>query len=266
MSQKTQWSFYDPESKMKTEVMSLDAAQMTILKMRTKDVNRFLAWCSEWTNWRKLSEYIAEENSEFAGLTVMMKMAPAVEDDALINKNLKLQTVDEKTQKEIESSYSAVQLKEQKLSEVFQNTGEQFDGDSFDSQKVKKTQLNFSSLTKNPVGQNPSAAKTFKLELVMMSKKGTMFKALAHNVSLTGTFCEKIVPFDFQDTEFDLMVVNNLSADPKLQKVRIKAVITITNGSQYIEFKFKKEDEKSLLKNSLTLYVQELEKAKKLAG
>lgn len=97
------WCFYDPQSKMKTEAMTSDQAQLAIMKMKSKDIKNLFVWRSDWPTWKKLSDFIQSTDSPFSAMTNLMNSSSQGKNQS---SPIKMKPADLKTQKEVEKTIS----------------------------------------------------------------------------------------------------------------------------------------------------------------
>lgn len=93
MSDSVKWCFYDPQTKTKTADLATDEAQMTILKMRPKDINSFYFSRSDESNWKPLKMLMTSSASPFAGLA-LLAIGTDKTDSSQVNSKLKMQPVE----------------------------------------------------------------------------------------------------------------------------------------------------------------------------
>lgn len=240
MTEDLKWCFYDPESKMKTDVLSTDEAQMVILKMRVRDMNKFYVWRADWSAWKPLNQFMSSAKSPFSSLTMLTAIPTPAPHEPVVNPKIKMISVDLETQAEIEKTFSNVSL------------GENSD------ETVTVATPNFKNIAKTNSSKNDGQ----KIELVLMTKKGHVLRSIAKDISLSGSYCEKYIPSEFHENNFEVVIINTLSKDPHISKLKLNAQITIVKNSPFVQFVFKKDEEKNLLNQSLSFYLRELEKIK----
>lgn len=203
MSEQVKWCFYDPETKTKTADLATDEAQMTILKMRPKDINRFYFSRSDETSWKPLKMLMTSSASPFAGLALLTNTTDKAESTA-VNPKIKMQAVDQNTQDEIERTFTNSCISTQKTLAV----------------------ANF----KKP--------NTKTIDLVLMNKHGMIFRATAVNPTPEGSLCDKVIPTHFHNTVVDLVIINSAATNKYFEKIKISAKVLTTGNGQYLEFIF----------------------------
>lgn len=215
MNEQVRWCFYDPETKAKTADLPTDEAQMTILKMRPKDINRLYYSRSGEHSWKPLKLLLSSSASPFAGLTMLTAMTNQA-DHSVANANLQMQPVDKNTQDEIERTFT---------------------NSCIDTQKTLTAHFN------KPTPQT--------IDLVLMNSRGMIFKTTAVNPSAQGTQCDKEIPPQFQNTMLDIVVINSIATNKFFEKIMIQGKVIHKSKIQYLEFSFSSESIRSQLIASL---------------
>jgi hypothetical protein len=268
------WVLYDPTKETQSEKLTTEEAQFILLRLKTKLINDFLIWREDWPKWKKLNAYLESEDSPF-----MSMISSGTPDSSTDKKNekspvamspAKVETV-EKVRASFE--FSDVQIKEIGMNEVFrQNNNQQFDGDQFSAEQSsaeghqtaaasnKGTNLDFKSLNKNTAFGKRSSDDKYKIELLLIHPKGGMFRTSAKDISLTGTFCEKIIPAEFHTGTFDVIIINNFISDDDYKRLTLKGSIVVTDARTYIKYVSPTEEQKNKLRAGLDYYVRSLKK------
>lgn len=215
MADTGKWCFYDPETKTKTADLATDEAQMTILQMRPKDINRFYYSRSGENSWKPLKMLMTSSASPFAGLAMLTSGSDKSESPA-VNPKLKMQSVDKSIQDEIERTFT---------------------NSCIDAQKTLAVEF-----------KKPS---TKSIDLVLMNKQGMIFRASAVNPSPEGSLCDKIIPAQFLNTAVDIVVVNPKAVNKYFEKIKIHGKVSTSSNAQYIEFSFSSDAVRSQLIESL---------------
>lgn len=255
------WVLYDPNKKTQTEKLSQEEAQLTLMKMRTREVNHFLIWRSDWPKWKRLKEFIDLDSSPF--MSTFMDIDKEKQNSQQ-QSSLKMKPVDAETESVIKASFSDVKLEEVKLSNVV-SAGEQFfDSDQLANKKSGVSAgLNFKGLNKtNMLSNKGSEEDKYKIELLLINPREIMFRTFAKDISLSGTFCERIIPDDFHHSDFDLVIINKFIADNQFNRVTLKAKLIITGNSLYIEYLPMAQAQKEALRAMLEYYVRSQKKVR----
>lgn len=201
MNEQVKWCFYDPATKTKTADLATDEAQMTILKMRPKDINSFYFSRSDESSWKPLKMLMTSSASPFSGLALLTNMSDKAE-QAKVNTKLKMQPVDQDTQDEIERTFT---------------------NSCIDAQKTLAAS-NFKKPT----------AKT--IDLVLMNKQGMIFRASAVNPTPEGSLCDKVIPTHFHNSVLEVVIINSQATNKYFEKIKISGKVVTTGNGQYLEF------------------------------
>lgn len=252
------WVLYDPKNKTQTEQLSTEQAQFSLMKMKTKEINNFLIFKSDWEKWQKLRDFLTSENSPFMS-TFFGKSNAVEEPDA--PSSIPMKPVDQETEKKIQASFSNVTLEEVDLSKMSTSDQSQFDGDQLSAESDVKSTISFKGLdSKTAFGKSNSQEDKYKIELLLIHPKGTMFRTIARDISLSGTFGDKIVPDEFHHTVFDLVVINNFIPDAQYKRLNLKAKVQITDAAVYLQFNGMSDLQKQSLRSILEYYVRSQKK------
>ena len=139
-----QWIFYDSMSKTQSNSITTEEAQLAIFKMKPKDRSRFLVWTSGWSNWQSLDLFLKSEQTYFITHFAMTTQNEKTVKQFNQENALEMNSVDEKTHKEITQSFSGVTIGED-VAHLEPELGKnQFDGDDLTSADFsKKPEINF---------------------------------------------------------------------------------------------------------------------------
>ncbi|MBY0554996.1 hypothetical protein K2P97_10745 [bacterium] len=252
------WILYDPRNKTQTEQLSTEQAQFSLMKMKTKEINNFLIFKSNWDKWQKLRDFLTSDNSPFMS-TFFGKSSSSEEVDT--PSSLAMKPVDKETEKKIQASFSNVTLEEVDISKMSSGGQQQFDGDQLNTESDVKSTVSFKGLdSKTAFSKSNSPEDKFKIELLLIHPKGAMFRTIARDISLSGTFADKIVPDEFHHTVFDLVIINNFIPDAQYKRLNLKAKVQITDSAVYLQYSGMTEPQKQNLRSILEYYVRSLKK------
>lgn len=76
----------------------------------------------------------------------------------------------------------------------------------------------------------------FKIEVLIFIPNGKTLKSFSKNISLTGTLIEDNIPFDFQNKNFDIVLLNRFEKDPKLARLTLKGKVVGQGTSRRVAF------------------------------
>lgn len=257
MGTETKWVFFDKLSKLQSKIMNLEEAQFAILKMRSKDWERFYIWSTGWENWQILKVYLNSDQKNF------MTTFTATEMDEVTLKTtvrdvLELKPASEKTKKEITKSFSSIKLDEETATEFKAKKFEKnYTGDEITWSKVKKPDVDFSKINAKNKYDERSPRHELKIEVLLIDKKGRTFRSSSKNISLSGALLEKNVPVDYSQSEFDAVIVNKYAKDQKLARVTVKAIVSGDGLTSRIKFQNLSDQQKNSLRTLLTEYLRQ---------
>jgi hypothetical protein len=252
------WILYDPRNKTQTEKLTTEAAQFSLLKMKTKEINNFLIWRTDWEKWQKLLDFLTSDSSPFMS-TFFGKSNTAEEDDSEPSK-ISMKPVDKDIEKKIQASFSNVSLEEVDVSKM-KAISQQFDGDQLSADESIKSDLSFKGLNKKTAfAKSNSQEDKYKIELLLIHPKGSMFRTIAKDISLSGTFAEKIVPEEFHQSTFDLIIINNFIPDTQYKRLSLKTNVKILASSIFLEFAPMIDAQKENLRAILEYYIRSSKK------
>ncbi len=251
MNSSAQWVLFDPEKNQKTEIMSTEDMQFSLLKLKTRHIERFLIWSSHDENWRNLRVFLDSDQSPFMKTFLLIGQNRKKRQEESDEHTVKMSEVTETDKESILNSYSTVELSDSKTPATSTSLGQkQFDGDTINL-NVEQIKIDFKSLQKNEKNN-------FKIEALLSTKKGHLFKTSFCNISLNQAESEKLVPSEFLNTEFDVLIINNFIPDPQLSRVKVKGTITQSDATQMVVFSFEKAETKQTLKSLLSYYLKKL--------
>lgn len=253
------WVLYDPIKKEQSEELSTEETQFILLRLKTKFINNFLIWRDDWDKWKKLNDYLASDDSPF------MSTFGSTPDDGHVNEKsapLKMNPADENTISRVRASFSDVTVGEANPRDVLASKVEDFDPDHIDASKIGNAKnVDFKTLKKSAAPFSTNALDNkYKIELLLIHHKGQMFRTTAKDISLTGTFSDRIIPGDFFDSLFDLIIINNVIKDDEFKRITLKSKIEVTGSAVYIKYLSPTDEEKNALRASLDYYTRAIKK------
>ena len=266
------WVLYDPTKETQSDKLTTEEAQFILLRLKTKFINDYLIWREDWPKWKKLNLFLESDESPF--MNIIANRASDSGSDKKIEKSpVKMSPANKETVENVRTSFefSDVQIKELGMNEIFGTTNNQpFDGDQFSADQATleqdknsadaKPDLDFKSLNKQTAFGKRSADDKYKIELLLIHPKGGMFRGSAQDISLTGTFCEKIIPSEFHNCTFDVIIINNFINDDDYKRLTLKGNVVITDSRAYIKYLNPTDEQKNILRAGLDYYVRSLKK------
>lgn len=263
------WIFYDTFAKTQSKPLTQEEAQTAIFKMRPVDIERFYIWTTGWSNWQALKSYMESDQKNFVSTFIVSKRGEetikAVFREVVENTHTSF-TV----KKEDSVSFSNIRLNEDTVRHVVNEMQSKqkekiahFDGEEITWSNIQKPEMDFSRIRNAPM-ENRSTRHELKIEVLLISPKvGKTFRSRSKNISLTGTMLEDNIPFDYYDTVFDVVVINNYTKDPQKSRVKLAGKTVAAEGlSARIQYVNVTEVQKKSLENLLQDYIN-LQKTKK---
>ena len=166
-----------------------------------------------------------------------------------------MKTVEPREALKIHSTVSDINTNIVEVKDLVLKSKKQFDGDDLgkDSSEPLLT-LNFSSLSASNAFKKRNTEDKYKIELLLIHPRGQTFRTTAKDISLTGTYNERIVPIDFHDGIFELIIINNLISHGIERQIRVASRILSHDGIPYIEYVKPNVYQLNLLKKVLSDY------------
>ena len=247
----TIWVLFDPEKESQSEQLTLQEAQFVIQRLKPRQVNSYLIWRNEWPKWRKLNDFLTSSESPFVDTSNTIFAANVDEK----TKTLVMNPVSTAAAFKIQHSLSKINTNIVEIKDLVGKKKKQFDGDDVDAETTNTgINLNFSSLTASTAFSKRNNEDKFKIELLLMHPKGHIFRSTAKDISLTCAYNERIIPAEFHNVVFDLVIINNLVEDHELKRLSFKGKIGIQDGLTTIEFVNPPAEQTQLLRLSLKEY------------
>ena len=270
MSKKVLWVFYDTLSKTQSNPIPTEDAQMSILKMRPQQIERFLIWTAGWESWKHLKEYLESNQKNFVSTFTIpipktrFETATAVIKEIIGNiQPVKSQT--NSTRKEVTRSYSNIHLNDDTFSQIDKQEPTfgitDFNGNEASYDNIQKSTLDFSKINNRFQRRRQ---KELKIEVLLINTKGKTFRSRSKNISLSGSFLEDTIPFDYYGTKFDVVIVNTQSEDQSKSRIKLSGTIKDNNSAltHRLHFCDMTANQKETLKSLLEDYLETQKKHK----
>lgn len=276
------WVFYDAESGNETKPMSVVQAQMLLLQLKMKDLNKFFIWTPGWPEWQCLADYLKTDQKYFAMVQPPRPEATSHRKNIATTKVLDLDktktaitnvgsTTKSTKKKKGDADFTQIIIgtpqKQEKIDYGYYHndfTGDQLSLDDLNKVKPLKTE----TITHTDVEDDRRRAirHNFKLEIVLINKEGS-FRTFSKNISATGTLLEDAIPKSFLNKPFDLVIINRFEPNPQKARLLFKANIVgdLTNPRRLM-FVNVEDSMLSRLEALLTAYVHYQQAMKKQTG
>ena len=248
------WILFDPSRETQSEKLTTEQAQFAIERLKEKYLNRYLIWNTAWIKWKQLNEFLRSENSPFTSNYNSLS-----DNDVNLEyektKTLMMKTVEPREALKIHSTVSEVSTNIVEVKDLVFKNKKQFDGDDIvDKGSNTLLNLNFSSLTTSNAFRKRNTEDKYKIELLLIHPRGHTFRTTAKDISLSGTYNERIVPLDFHDGIFELIIINNLIISGSSRQISMTSRILSHDGVPYIQYVRPNVYQLNLLKKILSEY------------
>ena len=231
------WILFDPKRETQSERLTTEDAQFAIQRLKNKYLNRYLILNSTWTKWKQLNEFLRSEDSPFTNnYNSLADTENPLEYEK--TRTLLMKLVKPREALKIHSTISEINTNIVEIKNLVPKSKKQFDGDdlSMDDAEEPPLNLNFSSLSASSAFRKRNTEDKYKIELLMMHRKGLIFRTTAKDISLTGTYSERIVPNDFHSGEFEMIIINNLIEKGEHKQIKIKCRVIFHDGITYVQY------------------------------
>jgi len=267
------WIVYDSETDKKTKPMSLVQTQMMLLTLKVRSLHKFHIWTPGWEKWIPLAEFLSSNQKYFVQA---QPPEPLLNREKLKKSNSNID--DEKTVKtpgpgksKNESRYTDVVPAEDLRKADYGYFYNEVNGDDLTLSglpgKPSMDILVSRSALGSPKDRRITPRHDFKIEAVLLTKKGTSFRTHSLNISLTGTLLEDEIPKDFIQRPFEMILVNKFEKDPRKCRVHLtgKIIGDIQDPRRLV---FLEQDEDTLMKLGKLIndYTTQSNRVKKNAG
>jgi hypothetical protein len=241
------WVIFDAATNKKTKPMSIVQTQMMILTLKVRNLHQYHVWTPGWTEWQPLTQFLS------GGQKYFIQAQPP---EPLINREKK--KVSDVTVKihSLDSEkpfYTSVVAPENLQKSDYGYYYNEFNGDDLTLSGLPEKPSVEIVISRGELGspkdRRISVRHEFKIEAVLLTKKGTSFRTHSKNISLSGTLLEDEIPKDFVHRPFEMILVNKFEKDPRKNRVHLKGKI-IGDISDPRRLVFLEQDEETALKLS----------------
>lgn len=226
------WVIFDAKNNKKTKPLSVVQMQMMILSFKNRDLPQFHIWTPGWAEWIPLSQYLASEQKYF----VQAQPPEPVMEKTQVNEFLNSVKASLKPEPSEQVTASGVRrYTEISPAEDVSNKTDY----GYYYNEFRGDDLTLSGLPEKPgveiiLSQQSMASQKdrrmsprhdFKIESILITKKGNSFRSYSRNISLTGTLLEDEIPKDFFNRPFELILINKFESDPRKNRVHLSGRI-----------------------------------------
>lgn len=271
------WILLDNLTKIQSQPISSDELQSAISRLPTHEFTRYFLWTSGWQNWQPLNEYL-ESDQKTLSVAVhsptevksskQQSSTPTQHNSALISQEKTLTQTkldfasDSQDTVHVEKSMTDATLSDySKHNHIKQPVHNDYDSELISTKAPTVNHINFKNI--NDPYRNRSERHEFKIEIILISKKNKTFRSFSKNISLTGSLLEEVIPIDFHDDQFDLVVVNRNPTNTLNSRVQLRAEVIKNEGlTQRLTFINVSQVQKQRLKDLLNDYITQQKKLK----
>lgn len=249
------WLLFDPNRETQSEKLTTDEAQLAIEHLKSKYLNRYLILNSEWTKWKQLNEFLRSQESPFTNNYNRLSDYGNTSIEYEKTKTLLMKLIEPREALKIHSTVSDINTNIVEVKDLVPKSKKQFNGDDLEKDaKEPLLNLNFSSLSLSSSFKKRNNEDKYKIQLLLIHPLGHTFRTTAKDISLTGTFNERIIPNDFHFGLFDLIIINNLAGAGEQKQIRLSSRIVSNDGVIYIQYEKPNAYQLQILRKVLTEY------------
>jgi len=215
------WVLFDSLKNKKTKPLSIVQAQMMLLTFKVRDLHHYYIWTPGWSEWQPLPQFLSSDQKYFV---------QAQPPEPLLRKEIRKEN--EVSLKRAEDSlgsehrYTQIVPAEEDLKKIdYGYYYNEFRGDDLTLSGIpdKPSIEIFVSRSDlgSPKDRRVSPRHDFKIEAILVTKKGFSCRSHSRNISLSGTLLEDEVPKDFLHKPFEVILVNKFEKDPRKNRVHL---------------------------------------------
>lgn len=233
------WIIFDSALGKKTKPLSVVQAQMMILTFKVRNLHSYHIWTPGWEEWQPLTQFLSSGQKYFVQAQppepLLQKEKQKISDVTVKIRTMDLEDPEVTQAKAIETSlrtnpfYTKVVAPEDLKKMDYGYYYNEFSGDDLTlSGLPTKPSVDIvisRSELGSPKDRRAAPRHDFKIEAVLLTKKGTSFRTNSQNISLTGTLLEDEIPKDFFHRPFEMILVNKFERDPRKSRVHLTGKI-----------------------------------------
>lgn len=259
MSEKI-WVIYDNMVKIKSQPLSEEQVQMSILRMNEKDWGRFLIWKKGWENWQPLEKFLKSGEADFLLSSKKKDLSSSSMSEKTVKQAISKNIDPNKSKKKqhektITKSMTRIRP-EGEWTKTHRLESVTFDADDLDLSNIKTPQtLDFKKASSSNNYRERAERHELKIEILLALSNGKTFRSYSKNISLTGTILADHIPTEFYTSVFEVIVVNKYSRDFKKSRVALKGTTTGHGLTSRIQFEKISDDQKQRLTDLLEEYL-----------
>jgi hypothetical protein len=223
------WVIFDSGKNRKTKPLSLVQAQMMILTIKARELRHFYIWTPGWPEWASLPNFLSSAQKYF--VPTQPPEPPSLKelqrDTTQLIKSVASSLKIDKLEETLATTqrYTQVVASEELPKIDYGYYYNEFSGDDLSLSGipdkpsieivVSRSQLG------SPRDRRANPRHDFKIEVILLSKKGTSFRTYSRNISMTGTLLEDEIPKDFFHKPFEMILINKFERNPQKNRVHL---------------------------------------------
>ena len=256
------WALFDPNRETISGELSTEEAQLAIASLKSKYLNRYLIWNGDWTNWKLLNEFLRSSECPFTDYSNSLEDNKDNNIEFEKTKALFMKSVEPRKSLRIQSTVSEMNTNIVELKSLVFKSKRQFDGDDLVLENTNSSlNLNFSSLSISNPFKKINITDKYKIQLLLIHPQGHIFRTTAKDISISGAYAERIVPQEFHNGIFNIIISNNLLATGQRKQICLNCKVVSHDGSVYLQYVKPNIDQFGLLRSILSDYRDVFESA-----
>lgn len=233
------WIIYDAALEKKTKPLSVVQAQMMILTFKVRNLHNYYIWTPGWQEWQPLTLFLTSGQKYFVQ-TQPPEPLIHKEKQKVSEVTVKINTLEpDENQGPISQSgdpslrtnpfYTNIVPPENLKNTDYGYYYNEFTGDDLTLSGVPARPSVDIVISRSELGsprdRRAAPRHDFKIEAILLTKKGASFRTHSRNISLSGTLLEDEIPKDFFHRPFELILVNKFERDPRKSRVHLTGKI-----------------------------------------
>lgn len=267
------WIIFDAESNKKTKPMSVIQAQMMILTFKVRNLHQYYIWTPGWEEWISLPQFLGSNQKHFVQAQPpepLLNKEKQKKTSHPLNEEITKKLVEEKTSR-TDPHYTRVVPEENLRNMDYGYYYNEVNGDDLTLSGAPEKPSVEIFISRNEGGSPKDRRLTprhdFRIEAILLTKKGTSFRTYSKNISLTGTLLEDEMPKEFIHRPFEMILLNKFEKDPRKSRVHLTSkIIGDISDPRRLMFVEQDDETKSKLEKLIQDYMTQLSRLKKGHG
>lgn len=271
------WVIFDTSTEKKTKPMSLVQAQMMILTFKVRNLHQYHIWTPGWEEWQPLTKFLSSNQKYFVQAQppepLMQREKQKISEVTINISNMPVEKSKNVREDSVSTNphYTNVVAPDDIRKMDYGYYYNEVNGDDLTLSGLPEKPAVEIVVSRSELGSPKDRRATprhdFKIEAVLLTKKGASFRTYSKNISLTGTLLEDEIPKDFIHRQFEMILVNKFEKDPRKSRVHLsgKIIGDIADPRRLI-FLEQDEDTAKKLGKLINDYMSQQARVKKSAG